>query len=97
MKKKKNFNHFFKKLFADEGLRTLLLGQVEISKDDWENLSEEMSKARRIIDKETSKNALAKVAEKIEKNLELVGATALEDKVKSFHPKFHEIVTTRSS
>ena len=40
------------------------------------------------MDKETSKNALAKVAEKIEKNLELVGATALEDKVKSFHSKF---------
>jgi magnesium-transporting ATPase (P-type) len=62
-------------------LRTLLLGKAEMTLEEWDVLSKEIYEARKINDKKKSKIEFEKVVLKIEKNLELVGATALEDKV----------------
>jgi ribosomal protein L21 len=49
--------------------------------EEWDVLSKEIYEARKINDKKKSKIEFEKVVVKIEKDLELVGATALEDKV----------------
>jgi len=72
------------RLFANEGLRTLVLAQREISQeeyDDWRPRFEEASNAL------SGRNeALAAVAEQIESNLTMVGATAIEDKLQDGVP-----------
>ena len=72
------------RLFANEGLRTLVLAQREISQeeyDDWRPRFEEASNAL------SGRNeALAAVAEQIESSLTMVGATAIEDKLQDGVP-----------
>jgi magnesium-transporting ATPase (P-type) len=73
------------KLFAEEGLRTLVCAQVELDEvfyKDWnKNVFEQANTT--LEDKE---EAVAKAAEQVERNLELVGATAIEDKLQEGVP-----------
>ncbi|KXS16560.1 phospholipid-translocating P-type ATPase [Gonapodya prolifera JEL478] len=71
--------------FAEEGLRTLCLATVELTEKgykDWEREHQEASAS--IIDRESKVDS---VAEKLEQNLILLGATAIEDKLQEGVPE----------
>ena len=63
--------------FANEGLRTLVLAERELSESEYRNWNEHYSDALRDI--HNREQRMAEVGEMIETNLELVGATAIED------------------
>lgn len=65
--------------FANDGLRTLLLGMREVSASEAENWITEFKKAQSTIG--NREESLAKVAEKIEKDFLIIGVTAIEDKL----------------
>ena len=66
--------------YAQEGLRTLLLAQREVPFEVYKNWSIRYEKA--IISLDTNKEILInKLAEEMERDLELVGSTAIEDKL----------------
>jgi magnesium-transporting ATPase (P-type) len=65
--------------FAVEGLRTLLLTEKEIKEEDyevWNNMYVEINKE--VFEREEK---LEEIYEIIEQNLELIGSTAIEDKL----------------
>ncbi|KAJ3308581.1 hypothetical protein HDU93_005680, partial [Gonapodya sp. JEL0774] len=71
--------------FAEEGLRTLCLATVSISKeayDEWKREHDEASAA--IVDREAKEDA---VADKLERAMVLLGATAIEDKLQEGVPQ----------
>lgn len=70
--------------FASEGLRTLCLAYREISEKAYEGWAREYDAAVTSLDNRQEKVDAA--AAKIEKNLELVGATAIEDKLQEGVP-----------
>jgi phospholipid-translocating ATPase len=63
--------------FAAEGLRTLVLGQREMSESEWETFAAKKKEADATVVGRAE--ALASLYETIEKDLEIVGATAIED------------------
>jgi len=65
--------------FAREGLRTLYLAEREISETEYEVWAEEVHKAKLEITNREEKVAV--VDEKIEVGLELIGSTAIEDRL----------------
>ena len=65
--------------YANEGLRTLYLAQKELKRKDWEKWNEEVQQAKLAICNREEK--VAAVDEKIETDLELIGSTAIEDKL----------------
>jgi len=65
--------------FACEGLRTLVIGIRRLSPEEAQAWLQEYEEAQCAL--EDRNGALAKVAEKAEINLELLGATAIEDKL----------------
>lgn len=70
--------------FACEGLRTLCLAKKEISEEDFEVFRQKLHTASTALDNREDKvNACY---EEIEKNLELIGATAIEDKLQDGVP-----------
>jgi len=70
--------------FAAEGLRTLCIAQRKISQAEYDNWSKIHDKAAAsLIDRS---QALDDAAELIEKDLELLGATAIEDKLQEGVP-----------
>jgi len=64
---------------AQEGLRTLVLGRRRLSTQEYEAWHSEFEKAQTA--QSNREGLLAAVAEKLETNLELVGATGIEDKL----------------
>lgn len=65
--------------YAEKGLRTLILCQKEISIPEYEKWAKRYQDAcTAIVDRDKK---MADVQEEIEQNLELVGATAIEDKL----------------
>ena len=71
--------------FASEGLRTLCLGVTEIPEEEYKKWSEIYNRAATSLvnrDEEVDK-----AAELIEKNLFLLGATAIEDKLQEYVPE----------
>lgn len=73
------------KSFANEGLRTLCLAYRPISEEEYFKWNEEFKRAQALIfnrDEEVSK-----VSEKIEHDLVLMGATAIEDKLQDGVPE----------
>lgn len=65
--------------FATEGLRTLLLAQRELGEEEYNQWNEKFAQAlKSVSDREEQ---IAKVNEEIEKDLELIGSTAIEDKL----------------
>ena len=67
------------RVFAAEGLRTLVFAEASIDEAAYREWAAEFAAASTALDDREGK--LAKVAEKMERNLELVGATAIEDKL----------------
>ncbi|XP_071839272.1 phospholipid-transporting ATPase IF-like isoform X3 [Apostichopus japonicus] len=65
--------------FAVEGLRTLCYGTRTFSEDEYENLRQMLHNASTALDAREEK--LKRVYEQIENNLELIGATGVEDKL----------------
>ncbi|KNA22782.1 hypothetical protein SOVF_030500 [Spinacia oleracea] len=72
--------------YADAGLRTLLLAYREIDKEEYIEFNENFNAARNAVsaDQET---LVEQVAESIEKDLILLGATAVEDKLQRGVPE----------
>lgn len=66
--------------YADAGLRTLILGYRELSEEEYTVFNEKFLEAKNsvVIDRET---LIDEVTETIEKDLILLGATAVEDKL----------------
>eukprot|EP00731_Ephydatia_muelleri_P034005 Em0044g25a len=81
-----DFNNERKRMsdYAEEGLRTLVCAKREISEEEYTAWAEEHHAAS-IIQKNRDE-ALDAVYEKIEKNLVLLGATAIEDKLQDGVP-----------
>ncbi|EDO15797.1 hypothetical protein Kpol_1040p10 [Vanderwaltozyma polyspora DSM 70294] len=71
--------------YASEGLRTLCLGMRDISNEEYEEWSEIYNSAATTLDDRSTK--LDEAAELIEKNLILIGATAIEDKLQEDVPE----------
>ncbi|KAE8661387.1 putative phospholipid-transporting ATPase 11 [Hibiscus syriacus] len=71
--------------YADAGLRTLVLAYRELSEDEYKVFNEKFTEAKNSVsaDRET---LIDEVAEKIERDLILLGATAVEDKLQNGVP-----------
>lgn len=68
--------------YADAGLRTLLLAYRELKEEEYKRFSEKFSEAKSSVS--VDRDALMdEVTEKIEKDLILLGATAVEDKLQN--------------
>ncbi|CAO2830070.1 unnamed protein product [Amaranthus hypochondriacus] len=72
--------------YADAGLRTLLLGYREIDEEEFKEFSESFNAARNAVsaDRQT---LIEQAAETIERDLILLGATAVEDKLQRGVPE----------
>ena len=68
--------------YADAGLRTLILGYRELDEEEYKEFNEKFTEAKNSVsaDQET---LIDEVAEKIERGLILLGATAVEDKLQN--------------
>ena len=64
--------------FALTGLRTLLIAQKEISEDEYQAFSTRYLKAATSVNKEKEMN---KVSDALEQDFELIGSSAIEDKL----------------
>lgn len=66
--------------YADAGLRTLILAYRELDAEEYKDFDRKFSKAKNLVsaDRET---VIEEVSDNIEKNLILLGATAVEDKL----------------
>ncbi|KAJ5072976.1 putative phospholipid-transporting atpase [Anaeramoeba ignava] len=77
-------------MFANEGLRTLCFAMKVIPQDEYEKWNEGFHKANISIEKRKEK--LEQSAEEIERNLLLVGASAIEDKLQEGVPEAIELL-----
>lgn len=68
--------------YADAGLRTLILAYRELDEEEYREFNESFTWAKNSIsaDRET---LIDEVAQKIERDLVLLGATAVEDKLQN--------------
>ncbi|EPS65072.1 hypothetical protein M569_09707, partial [Genlisea aurea] len=72
--------------YADEGLRTLILAYRELAEDEYEAFNDKFSRAKNSVS--ADRDALIdEAAEEIEKDLILLGATAVEDKLQQGVPE----------
>lgn len=71
-------------VFAADGLRTLVLARKEVDEDDFQSWLDEFQKASTAVEGRSER--LAEIAEKIERELVVVGATAIEDKLQEGVP-----------
>ena len=65
--------------YADAGLRTLILAYRELEEKDYKVFNERISEAKSSVSDRES--LIEEVTEKIEKDLLLLGATTVEDKL----------------
>ncbi|KAG2453311.1 hypothetical protein HYH02_001535 [Chlamydomonas schloesseri] len=70
--------------FGASGLRTLCLSYAEVDRDWYTNWAKEWDAGKKSLDDREAK--LAEAAEKIERNLRLLGCTAIEDKLQEGVP-----------
>lgn len=66
--------------YADAGLRTLVLAYRELDEDEYEEFKEAFTEAKNLVTADREE-IIEKVGETIEKDLILLGATAVEDKL----------------
>lgn len=66
--------------YAEAGLRTLILAYREVNEDEYVTFNEALTIAKTSVSAERDK-LVEEVAEDFEKNLILLGATAVEDKL----------------
>uniref|UniRef100_A0A0R3RW30 Phospholipid-transporting ATPase n=1 Tax=Elaeophora elaphi TaxID=1147741 RepID=A0A0R3RW30_9BILA len=71
--------------YASKGYRTLCFAMRVLELEEYNTWAQEFEKASISIDKRAEK--LAECAEKIERNLTLVGASAIEDKLQQYVPE----------
>ncbi|XP_028655342.2 phospholipid-transporting ATPase IB isoform X2 [Erpetoichthys calabaricus] len=81
--KDETLNHL--EQFATEGLRTLCFAYVDLNETDYQNWLDEYNTASTVLKRELRK--LEECYELIEKNLFLLGATAIEDRLQSGVPE----------
>ncbi|XP_043702354.1 putative phospholipid-transporting ATPase 9 isoform X2 [Telopea speciosissima] len=72
--------------YADAGLRTLVLAYRELSEDEYKEFNEEFTEAKNLVSADRDAR-IEEVAEKMEKDLILLGATAVEDKLQHGVPE----------
>jgi magnesium-transporting ATPase (P-type) len=70
--------------FANDGLRTLVIAQTDLDENFYEQWNTEFQEAKLAFVDRTQK--LENVSAKIEKGLDLVGVTAIEDKLQDGVP-----------
>jgi phospholipid-translocating P-type ATPase (flippase) len=70
--------------FGNDGLRTLVLAQTELNESFYEEWNKEFQEAKLAFVDRTEK--IERVSDKIEKGLELIGVTAIEDKLQDGVP-----------
>lgn len=66
--------------YANQGLRTLVLCQKKISEGQYKQWNDKYNQALTLID-EMRDERIEKVQSELEQDLELIGATAIEDKL----------------
>lgn len=68
--------------YADAGLRTLILAYRELGEEEYKEFNEKFTEAKNSVgaDRET---LIDEISEKIERDLILLGATAVEDKLQN--------------
>ncbi|XP_059473121.1 phospholipid-transporting ATPase IF isoform X2 [Neocloeon triangulifer] len=66
--------------FAVLGLRTLVIARRALTRDDWNNLNKNLQEARQMIG-ENRAVAVKAANEALERDLELIGATGVEDRL----------------
>ena len=84
--------------YADAGLRTLILAYRELDENQYKEFDNEISQAKNLIS-EDRETLIEEVSDKIERNLILIGATAVEDKLhdgvsrinKCLHMKIYQL------
>ncbi|KAI8528726.1 hypothetical protein RHMOL_Rhmol12G0169700 [Rhododendron molle] len=72
--------------YADAGLRTLVLAYRELDEDEYEEFEEAFTEAKNLVTADREE-IIEKVGETIEKDLILLGATAVEDKLQHGVPE----------
>ena len=84
--------------YADAGLRTLILAFRELDENQYKEFDNKISQAKNSIS-EDRETLIEEVSDKIERNLILLGATAVEDKLqdgvsrrnKCLHMKIYQL------
>ncbi|KAJ1404945.1 P-type ATPase, subfamily IV, partial [Sesbania bispinosa] len=71
--------------YADAGLRTLILAYRELDAEEYKEFDNRFSKAKNLVSA-NQETLIEEVSDSIEKNLILLGATAVEDKLQSGVP-----------
>ncbi|XP_054822485.1 putative phospholipid-transporting ATPase 9 [Prosopis cineraria] len=72
--------------YADAGLRTLILAYRELDEEEYNQFNKEFTEAKNIVSADREQ-IVEEIAEKIEKDLILLGATAVEDKLQHGVPE----------
>lgn len=68
--------------YADAGLRTLVIAYRELDEEEYNEFNEAITEAKNVVNADRE-DMIEEVAEKIEKELILLGATAVEDKLQT--------------
>ena len=66
--------------YADSGLRTLILAYRELNEEEYNKFSKEFTEAKNLVS-EDQEQIVEGIVQNIEKDLILLGATAVEDKL----------------
>ncbi|XP_031494819.1 putative phospholipid-transporting ATPase 9 [Nymphaea colorata] len=72
--------------YADAGLRTLVLAYRQLDEVEYKNFSEELLQAKNLVSADRDEK-VDEVADKMERDLILLGATAVEDKLQNGVPE----------
>lgn len=81
--------------YADAGLRTLVLAYRELDEEEYVEFNKEFTEAKNLVSSDREE-IVEQVSEKIERDLILLGATAVEDKLQngvSFNLHYSEKMT----
>ncbi|KAL1291279.1 hypothetical protein HN51_059826 [Arachis hypogaea] len=72
--------------YADAGLRTLILAYRELDEDEYNQFNKEFMEAKNLVSADREQ-VIEEISKKIEKDLILLGATAVEDKLQNGVPE----------
>ncbi|KAK7411392.1 hypothetical protein VNO78_02825 [Psophocarpus tetragonolobus] len=72
--------------YADAGLRTLILAYCELDEEEYKDFDDRFSEVKNSVDADRE-TLIEEVSDKIERNLILLGATAVEDKLQNGVPE----------
>jgi phospholipid-translocating ATPase len=72
--------------YADSGLRTLILAYRELDEEEYKQFNRELTDAKNLVSAD-QEQIVEDILQKIEKDLILLGATAVEDKLQDGVPE----------